>query len=70
LIINEKHLRRVLNEYLKYYNSRRPHQGLSQQSPIPRPEPVTDGNINRHKILGGIINDYFRSSEKTAVCPI
>ena len=70
LIINEIHLRRVLNEYLKYYNSRRPHQGLSQQSPIPRPEPVTDGKVNRHKILSGIINDYFRSSEKTAVCPI
>ena len=37
LIINEAHLRRVLNEYLGYYNSRRPHQSLDQQSPILRP---------------------------------
>jgi len=69
LIINEAHLRRVLNEFLGYYNYRRPHQGLEQQSPITRPEPVTTGKVNRRKILGGIINDYFRSPDKTAVCP-
>ncbi len=69
LIINEAHLRRVLNEYLAYYNARRPHQGLEQQSPIPRSEPVTTGKVNRRKVLGGIINDYFRSPDKTAVCP-
>ena len=34
LIINEAHLRRVLNEFLAYYNARRPHQSLAQQSPI------------------------------------
>ena len=27
----------VLTEYVEYYNSRRPHQGLNQQSPIPLP---------------------------------
>jgi hypothetical protein len=60
LIINEAHLRRVLIEFLDYYNQRRPHQGLEQQSPIERPEPLTEGLIRRHKVLGGIINDYFR----------
>lgn len=29
LILSESHLRRVLNEYLAYYNTRRPHQGLA-----------------------------------------
>ncbi|MCP4232018.1 MAG: transposase, partial [Aestuariibacter sp.] len=41
LVINEAHLRRVLIEFLDYYNRRRPHQGLDQQSPIERPEPLT-----------------------------
>jgi len=60
LIINEAHLRRVLIEFLDYYNRRRPHQGLDQQSPIERPEPLTEGLIRRRPVLGGIINDYFR----------
>ena len=34
LIINEAHLRNVLNEFIEYYNSRRSHQGLNQQSPF------------------------------------
>ena len=60
LILNEAHLRRALNEFLDYYNTRRPHQGLEQQSPIERAEPLTGGLIQRRKVLGGIINDYFR----------
>jgi len=59
-ILNEAHLRRVLNEFLAYYNTRRLHQGLAQQSPIERPKPGTKGLIQKRKVLGGIINDYFR----------
>ena len=70
LILNEAHLRRVLTEFLDYYNTRRPHQGLEQQSPIERPEPLTEGLIQRRKVLGGIINDYFRMPPlKTAAQP-
>lgn len=50
----------MLTEYLHYYNSRRPHQSLDQQSPIERPQPKTKGLIQKRRILGGIINDYFR----------
>ena len=60
LILNERHLQRVLVEFLDYYNRRRPHQGLEQQSPIERPEPLTEGLICKRPVLGGIINDYFR----------
>lgn len=68
LIINEAHLRRVLIEFIDYYNGRRPHQGLEQQSPIPRVTPVTTGKVERHPILGGIINDYHRTPDSTAFC--
>jgi len=60
LIINGAHLRNVLNEYLAYYNPRRPHQGPDQQSPIPRLSCQPEGKIIRQKVLGGIINDYQR----------
>jgi hypothetical protein len=69
LIVNESHLRRVLQEFLAYYNTRRPHQGLEQQSPIPRPTTVATGIINRRTILGGIINDYFRAPETAIISP-
>lgn len=70
LIINETHLRRVLIEFLDYYNARRPHQGLHQQSPIPRPSAAATGHINRRQILGGIINDYARASDTLALTPV
>jgi hypothetical protein len=60
LVLNEVHLWRVLTEYFHYYNSRRPHQSLDQQSPIERPQPKTKGLIQKRRIFGGIINDYFR----------
>jgi len=67
LIMNESHLRRVLQEFIAYYNARRPHQGLEQQSPIPRPTTVATGTVNRRTILGGIINDYYRTPESRVI---
>jgi putative transposase len=58
LIVNERHLRQTLQVYVAYYNTRRPHQGLDQQCPIPF-EPVRPaGSVQRHDILGGILHDY------------
>ena len=68
LIIGEAHLRRVLIEFINYYNNRRPHQSLDQQSPMPRPELATIGKVERRQILGGIISDYHRITDTTAVC--
>ena len=59
LVINQAQFRRVLIEFLEYYNRRRPHQGIDQQSPIDRPEPLIERLIRKRHVLGGIINDYF-----------
>ena len=64
LIINADHLRRVLIEFAQYNNASRPHQGVDQEMPIPRTILKNTGFIQRRKILGGIINDYFRSSDR------
>ena len=60
LIVNERHLLRVLQEYTAYYNQARPHQGIGQHFPISDPERSTKGTIRRRNVLGGIIHDYFR----------
>ena len=36
LIINQAHLRRVMREYMAFFNTARPHQGLEQQLPVPK----------------------------------
>ncbi|MFN8529750.1 MAG: integrase [Anaerolineae bacterium] len=40
LILNETHLRRVMCNYIDYYNQARSHQGIAQQSPIQKPSPA------------------------------
>ena len=62
IILNERHLRRVLTEYLAYYNTRRPHQGIDQDSPLGLEPVSTKGPIRFRKVLGGIIRDYYREA--------
>jgi transposase InsO family protein len=69
LVLNQAHLRRILQTYIDFYNSRRPHQGLSQISPIPYPECTNNGPVERRQILGGILNDYYRAPGSTSLSP-
>lgn len=61
IILNGRHLRRVLTEYIVYYNTRRPHQGLDQDSPLGLIV-STEGSIRYRNVLGGIIRDYYREA--------
>jgi transposase InsO family protein len=60
LIINERHLRSVLDRYASHYNHRRPHR--AQQLAPPRPDrPIAEPgcrSIRRRPVLGGLINEY------------
>ena len=64
LIFGERHLRSVLAEYARHYNRRRPHR--SRQLRPPRPdEPAADlsqEQIKRRPVLGGLINEYQRAA--------
>ena len=62
LIINEGHLQRVLTEYVAFYNTSRPHQGIDQRTPIHHVQHQRDGPIRRRDLLGGIIHDYYREA--------
>jgi hypothetical protein len=60
IILNEKHLHSVLNEYINdYYNVSRTHMSLEKDSPVHRPAQVT-GNIVSKPILGGLHHVYSR----------
>jgi len=69
LILNEAHLRRVLQTYIEYYNTRRPHQSLEQQSPIPYSQAPDMGAVKKRQLLGGILNDYFRAPGNNDLSP-
>ena len=64
LIWNQRQLHRVLTEYLRHYNTVRPHRSLDLQPPCPaRPltlvEPATAQSlVERVDVLGGLIHEY------------
>ena len=60
LIIGQRHLRRVLAEYIEHYNSGRPHRALNLRAPTDDPSiiPCPASRIRRTPVLGGLINEY------------
>jgi putative transposase len=55
LILGERHLARVLAEYVAHYNGHRPHRSLGQQPPNPSQQVVdlTTARVQRRPILAG-----------------
>jgi transposase InsO family protein len=62
IIVNERHVWRVLRDYVAFYNERRPHQGLGQRCPVPLARGPGQGPIAGREVLGGILNDYDRQA--------
>jgi hypothetical protein len=64
LIYDEQHLRSVLCEYADHYNRHWPHQSLQQRPPDHHTPVVVppDAPVQRRKILGGVINEYYRAA--------
>ena len=71
LIVNERHLERILRTYARHYNRHRPHQGLAQETPIAadgQAGSAMDGSrlnalpagqgLRRRDRLGGLIHEY------------
>ena len=64
-IFNERHLRRVLNEYVGYFNRWRPHRSIGQVAPLAsaREMQIQDGaNIIARPVLGGLHHVYQRAA--------
>jgi putative transposase len=60
-IVDERHLQRVLDEYVAYFNAWRPHQGLGQRAPCgsaPTDPSNPTGRIIGQPVLGGLHHVY------------
>jgi hypothetical protein len=68
LITGPRHLRTVLDEYVSHYNQHRPRRARNLRPPDRGDSvtaPVADlaiTRIRRHKVLGGLINEYERAA--------
>jgi putative transposase len=63
IVLGEGQLRRILREYLDYYNGVRPHQSLEKNSPLPRQiELPTKGRVSSIPQVGGLHHRYRRAA--------
>jgi hypothetical protein len=61
--MGERHLLRVLREYVDDYNTGRCHQSLDGNSPVPRRlQRVGDGEVQSRQVLGGLHHVYTRAA--------
>ncbi len=62
LLMSESHLRRVLTEYVTYFNRSRPHQGINQQVPEHEERAGSargsHGTVLAFPVLGGLHHEY------------
>lgn len=61
IVLNERHLRRILTEYLSYYHQYRTHLSLDMDCPETRPiQPKEAGNVIAFPEVGGLHHHYER----------
>jgi transposase InsO family protein len=61
VILDERHLRTVLTEFVWYYNHLRPHRTLALDTPVPGVR-ATTGSIRASPVLGGLHHVYERAA--------
>ena len=60
IAVNERHLRRVLGEYVQHYNAMRPHRSLALDSPEGRKpvQRIPSQRVDSKPLLGGLHHEY------------
>lgn len=67
LIVNRRHLERVLDEWFEQYNSARPHRALGLRTPIARSDLVlTAGRLTCTERRGGLLRTEAREQAPAA----
>jgi transposase InsO family protein len=61
--LGERHLRKLVSEFVAHYHSERNHQGLGNKLVVPMNDNAADsGRIVRRHSLGGVLNYYYREA--------
>jgi putative transposase len=65
VVLGERHLNRIVSEFVRYYHGVRPHQSLENRPPgvEQRPEETVSfdpDSIVCHEALGGLLKHYER----------
>ncbi len=60
--LNERHLKRLLSDYVSYYHHDRTHLGLHKQTPGSRAHSVGRGPVISRRRLGGLHHRYDRAA--------
>ena len=60
IAVNERHLRRVLGEYVQHHNAMRPHRSLALDSPEGRKpmQRMPSQRVDSKPVLGGLHHEY------------
>ena len=63
IVLNERHLCRILGDYFNYYHNSRPRLTLDRNSPTPREvEPPSQGEVVSIHQVGGLHHRYTRAA--------
>jgi putative transposase len=62
IALNERHMKRLLSEYVHYYHQDRTHLGLAKQTPASRARSIASGRVISHARLGGLHHRYERTA--------
>ena len=62
LALNERHLRRLLSEYVSYHHDDRTHLGLCKETPSRRIRSAATGSVISYARLGGLHHRYDRAA--------
>jgi hypothetical protein len=62
IALNERHLKRLLSDYVSYHHEDRTHVGLGKRMPGCRTHCITSGRVLSHDRLGGLHHRYDRAA--------
>jgi putative transposase len=62
IAVDERHLKRLLSEYIRYYHEDRTHLGLGKGTPDRRNRSIASGRVLSHVRLGGLHHRYERAA--------
>jgi transposase InsO family protein len=61
IVVNERHLRTILTEFVRFYNQERPHRTLRLETPVPVVRSPA-GAVCARPVLGGLHHVYDRTA--------